>query len=137
MTFTEVMVASVLLGFSTQLGLQSWTATARAADRIAAETALAVQLDQQLLASQRLLAGGLGSGLLLQGDSCRLDSAVIEQLLDQELPPTAGLERQLVTATDVDGVWLIWRRGVIDEQQPWQRRILLTPAGLGLCGAQR
>ena len=137
MTFTEVMVASVVLSFSTQLSLQSWTVTARSADRIATEKVLAVQLDQQVLASQRLLAGGLGSDLLLKRPSCRLDSAVIEQLLDQELPATAGLERQLVTANDLEGVWLVWRRGGIDEQPPWQRRILLTPAGLGLCGAQR
>ena len=134
MTFTEVMVASVLLSFSTQLGLQSWTATARAADRTAAQTALTVQLDQQVLASQRLLAASSGSDLLLKGSTCRLDSAAIQQLLDAELPPTAGLERELVMATNLQGLWLVWHDGLENEPQLWQRRLLLTPAGLGLCG---
>ena len=134
MTFTEVVVASVVLSLSACLGLQSWTATAQSADRTATQTALAVQLDQQVLASQRLLAVAPGSALLLKGSSCRLDSAAIQQLLDAELPPTAGLERELVTTTDLEGVWLVWHGAPMNDQQPWQRRILLTPAGLGLCG---
>ena len=134
MTFSEVVVASVVLSLSAQLGLQSWTATARAADRTARQTALAMQLDQQVLASQRLLAAGDGSDLLLKGPPCRLDSAAIEQLLDQELPLSSGLERELVTTTDLEGVWLVWHGAPMNDQQPWQRRILLTPAGLGLCG---
>ena len=135
MTISEVVVASVVLSLSAQLGLQSWTATARAADRTASEMALAVQLDQQVLASQRLLIAGEGSALLLQeGQPCRLNSAAIEQLLNQELPLSAGLERELVTTTDLEGVWLVWHRAPMNDQQPWQRRILLTPADLGLCG---
>jgi len=137
MTFTEVMVASVLLGFSTQLGLQSWTATARAADRTASETARAVQLDQQVLASQRLLTAGLRSRQLASDASCRIDALAIEQLLDEALPSIAGLERELVTATDLEGVWLVWHGRGMNNQQRWQRRLLLTPAGLGLCGVQR
>ena len=87
MTISEVVVASVVLSLSAQLGSQSWTATARAADRTASETALAVQLDQQVLASQRLLTAGEGTGLLLQeGQSCRLDPVAIDQLLDDALP---------------------------------------------------
>ena len=134
MTFTEVVVASVVLSLSARLGLQSWTATARAADRTATQTALTVQLDQQVLASQRLLAASSGSDLLLKGSTCRLDSAAIQQLLDAELPPTAGLERELVMATNLQGLWLVWHDGLENEPQPWQRRLLLTPAGLGLCG---
>ena len=134
MTFTEVVVASVVLSLSARLGLQSWTATARAADRTATQTALTVQLDQQVLASQRLLAASSGSDLLLNGSTCRLDSAAIQQLLDAELPPTAGLERELVMATNLQGLWLVWRGAFVNEQQPWQRRVLLTAAGLGLCG---
>lgn len=134
MTFTEVVVASVVLSLSARLGLQSWTATARAADRTATQTALTVQLDQQVLASQRLLAASSGSDLLLKGSTCRLDSAAIQQLLDAELPPTAGLERELVMATNLQGLWLVWRGAFVNEQQPWQRRVLLTAAGLGLCG---
>ena len=134
MTFTEVVVASVVLSLSARLGLQSWTATARAADRTATQTALTVQLDQQVLASQRLLAASSGSDLLLKGSTCRLDSAAIQQLLDAELPPTAGLERELVMATNLKGLWLVWRGAFVNEQQPWQRRVLLTAAGLGLCG---
>ncbi|CRY92639.1 putative lipoprotein [Synechococcus sp. WH 8103] len=61
MTFTEVVVASVVLSLSACLGLQSWTATAQSADRTATQTALAVQQDQQVLASQRLLAAASGS----------------------------------------------------------------------------
>ena len=135
MTISEVVVSSVVLSLSAQLGLQSWTVTARAADRTASEMALAVQLDQQVLASQRLLIAGEGSALLMQeGQPCRLNSAAIEQLLNQELPLSAGLERELVTTTDLEGVWLVWHGAPMNDQQPWQRRILLTPAGLGLCG---
>ena len=143
MTISEVVVASVVLSLSAQLGSQSWTATARAADRTASETALAVQLDQQVLASQRLLTAGEGSGLLLQeGQPCRLDPVAIDQLLDDALPAIPGLKRELVTAPDLEGVWLVWQGSSMHDQlpmhdqQPWQRRRLLTPAGLGLCGAQ-
>jgi len=143
MTISEVVVASVVLSLSAQLGSQSWTATARAADRTASETALAVQLDQQVLASQRLLTAGEGTGLLLQeGQSCRLDPVAIDQLLDDALPAIPGLKRELVTAPDLEGVWLVWQGSSMHDQlpmhdqQPWQRRRLLTPAGLGLCGAQ-
>ena len=143
MTISEVMVASVVLSLSAQLGSQSWTATARAADRTASETALAVQLDQQVLASQRLLTAGEGSGLLLQeGQPCRLDPVAIDQLLDDALPAIPGLKRELVMAPDLEGVWLVWQGSSMHDQlpmhdqQPWQRRRLLTPAGLGLCGAQ-
>lgn len=143
MTISEVVVASVVLSLSAQLGLQSWTATARAADRTASEMAVAVQLDQQVLASQRLLTAGEGSGLLLQeGQPCRLDPVAIDQLLDDALPAIPGLKRELVTAPDLEGVWLVWQGSSMHDQlpmhdqQPWQRRRLLTPAGLGLCGAQ-
>ena len=137
MTISEVVVASVVLSLSAQLGSQSWTATARAADRTASETALAVQLDQQVLASQRLLTAGEGTGLLLQeGQSCRLDPVAIDQLLDDALPAIPGLKRELVMAPDLEGVWLVWQGSPMHDQQPWQRRRLLTPAGLGLCGAQ-
>lgn len=133
MTFTEVVVASVVLTLSTHLGLQSWTSTVSAADRHARQRDLALQLDQQVLASQRLLAAGAGSASLLQGSSCRLDSVVIEQLLDRSLPSLTGFDRSLVTAADLEGVWLVWRGEGMTAQQPWQRRILFTPAGLGLC----
>ena len=134
MTFTEVVVASVVLSLSAQLGLQSWISTAQATGRISSETALVVQLDQQVLASQRLLEAGAESGWLLQGSACRLDADAMEELLDAELSPLAGVKRELVTATDQQGVWLIWRGALTNGQQPWQRRRLLTPAGLGLCG---
>ena len=135
MTVTEVVVASVVLSLSAQLGLQSWSATARAADRTASETARAVQLDQQVLASQRLLTAGLRSRQLPSDAPCRIDAVAIEQQLDDALPSIAGLQRELVAATDLEGVWLVWHGRGLNNQQRWQRRLLLTPAGLGLCGA--
>ena len=135
MTVTEVVVASVVLSLSAQLGLQSWSATARAADRAASEKALAVQLDQQVLASQRLLTAGLRSRQLPSDAPCRIDAVAIEQQLDDALPSIAGLQRELVAATDLEGVWLVWHGRGLNNQQRWQRRLLLTPAGLGLCGA--
>ena len=135
MTVTEVVVASVVLSLSAQLGLQSWSATARAADRTASETALAVQLDQQVLASQRLLTAGLRSRQLPSDAACRIDAVAIEQQLDDALPSIAGLQRELVATTDLEGVWLVWYGRGMNNQQRWQRRLLLTPAGLGLCGA--
>ena len=90
MTFTEVVVASVVLSLSAQLGLQSWISTAQATGRISSETALVVQLDQQVLASQRLLDAGAESGWLLQGSACRLDADAMEELLDAELSPLEG-----------------------------------------------
>ena len=135
MTFSEVVVASVVLSLSAQLGLQSWTATARAADRTARQTALAMQLDQQVLASQRLLTAGLRSRQLPSDAPCRIDAVAIEQQLDDALPSIAGLQRELVAATDLEGVWLVWHCPGLNNQQRWQRRLLLTPAGLGLCGA--
>ena len=133
MTVTEVVVASVVLSLSAQLGLQSWSATARAADRTASETALAVQLDQQVLASQRLLTAGLRSRQLPSDAACRLDPVAIDQLLDDALPAIPGLKRELVMAPDLEGVWLVWHGLGMNNQHRWQRRLLLTPAGLGLC----
>ena len=135
MTISEVVVSSVVLSLSAQLGLQSWTVTARAADRTASEMALAVQLDQQVLASQRLLTAGLRSRQLPSDAPCRIDAVAIEQQLDDALPSIAGLQRELVAATDLEGVWLVWHGRGLNNQQRWQRRLLLTPAGLGLCGA--
>ena len=93
--------------------------------------------------SQRLLSAGEESGLLLQeGQPCRLDPVAIDQLLDDALPAIRGLKRELVMAPDLEGVWLVWQGSPMHDQQPkhdqqpWQRRRLLTPAGLGLCGAQ-
>ena len=91
-----------------------------------------------MLASQRLLTAGEIRLLLQEGQPCRLDPVAIDQLLDDALPAIPELKRELVTAPDLEGVWLVWQ--VVDDQlpmndqQPWQRRILLTPAGLGLCG---
>lgn len=135
MTLTEVVVASVVLSLSAQLGLQSWSATARAADRTASETALAVQLDQQVLASQRLLTAGLRSRQLPSDAPCQIDAVAIEQQLDDALPSIAGLQHELVAATDLEGVWLVWHGRGMNNLQRLQRRLLLTPAGLGLCGA--
>ena len=135
MTVTEVVVASVVLSLSAQLGLQSWSATALAADRTASETALAVQLDQQVLASQRLLTAGLRSRQLPSDAPCRIDAVAIEQQLDDALPSIAGLQHELVAATDLEGVWLVWHGRGMNNLQRLQRRLLLTPAGLGLCGA--
>ena len=123
------------LTLSLQMSLQSWWALARTESRTVQWEALLLELDQRVLASRRILRSR--SSQLLQGlpdQPCRLDPESVETALDPIFPAQPKLDRVVSLAPDRRSVWLVWRRGMPDGHPPLQRQLLLTAAGLGLCG---
>ena len=85
------------------------------------------RLEYRLLASRRVLA--MASSL---ESSCRFDrDALADQL--SRLPPDPALIQQLVEDPAAQGVWLTLNAVDPNLDRPLERRLLLTPAGLGLC----
>ena len=126
MTLPEVLVSAVILGISSHTSLQGWSATtARAASAEQRQQQLQ-QLDQQVLAAGRLL-----SRLPLNSEDCRFASNAVLQLT-AALPISAPLQQGFELDASAQGIWLELERP--GPPQPLQRRVLFTPAGLGLCG---
>ena len=135
MTLTEVAVSAAVLSLSVQMSLQSWWALARTESRTVQREALLLELDQRVLASRRILRSRANQ--LTHGgpeQRCRLDPEAVETALDPMFPAQPKLDRVVSLASDRRSVWLVWRRGMPDGHPPLQRQLLLTAAGLGLCG---
>ena len=126
MTLPEVLVSVVILGISSHASLQGWSATtARAVSSEQRQQQLR-ELDQQVLAAGRLL-----SRLPLDSEDCRFTSNAVAQLT-AALPTSAPLQQRFELDLSAQGIWLELERP--GQPQPLQRRVLFTPAGLGLCG---
>ena len=126
MTLPEVLVSVVILGISSHASLQGWSATtARAVSSEQRQQQLR-ELDQQVLAAGRLL-----SRLPLDSEDCRFTSNAVAQLT-AALPISAPLQQGFELDASAQGIWLELERP--GQPQPLQRRVLFTPAGLGLCG---
>ena len=127
MTLTEVLVSSVILGLSSQVSLQGWSRTSRAA-------LVSAQLDQQVqLLEQRLLASrrALASAPVADVD-CRWDLEAVSGVLEG-LPENADLETSWRFEPSADGLWLSVELTDADASIPFIRSQLFTPAGLGHC----
>ena len=72
MTISELAVSTVILGISTQLSLQGWSRSAAAAVALSQRDEQLMQMDQQLLASRRLLQ----SARAVDGD-CRFQADTV------------------------------------------------------------
>ena len=125
MTLPEVIVSAVILGISSQVSLDGWASTAARAARSEQRQQHLQQLDQQVLSAERLL-----SHASVDPDHCRFTGDVASHL-QSRLPVKAPLQLRLEPSSPEHGVWLVLQ--LIDEPSVLQRRVLFTPAGLGLC----
>ena len=127
MTISELAVSTVILGISTQLSLQGWSRSAAAAVALSQRDEQLMQMDQQLLASRRLLQ----SARAVDGD-CRFQADTVHWLLDQRAEQP-GLVEQRDLSADRQALWLTL--SLPGDESPLRRR-LFTPAGLGLCSKE-
>ena len=126
MPLSEVLVSALILAISTHTSLHSWSRiTATTQRQTALEQAL-LQSDQQLLAARRLLRRSPAAG-------CALSPKHLDQQLAPLLPQTPGLQRSWQRDPLAGGLWLRVAVEAGTDQPRLQRRLLVTPAGLGLC----
>ena len=125
MTLAEVIVSALILGISSQASLQGWASTTARAARSEQRQQHLQQLDQQVLSAERLL-----SRYPVNPSHCRFQRDVASHLQGR-LPVKAPLEQRLESASNEERLWLVLK--LIDETSVLKRRVLFTPAGLGLC----
>jgi len=125
MTLPEVIVSALILGISSQASLHGWASTTARAARSELLQQHLQQLDQQVLSAERLL-----SRASVDPDDCRF-SRDVSSHLQERLPVTAPLEQRLEPTSNEQGIWLVLQ--LVEETSVLQRRVLFTPAGLGLC----
>ena len=125
MTLPEVIVSALILGISSQVSLDGWASTTARAARSEQRQQQLHQLDQQVLSAERLL-----SRFPVDPNHCRFSEDVVPDL-QERLPATAPLEQRFELPSSEHGVWLVLQ--LIDKSSVLERRVLFTPAGLGLC----
>ena len=129
MTLTEVVVSAAILGISTQVGLQGWTSTAKASASAALIDQQHQRLEQRLLASRRLLQASE-----VVDAACRFDVDAVDGVLAAMPLDPALLERWVWDPLEpATRLWLTLQLAEADGDLPHERRLLLTPAGLGHC----
>ena len=124
MTFAEVLISALILGISSQVGLQGWTRTAQAATAADQMDQQRIQLEQRLLMTRRVLATAP-----VADRHCRLDGDAVDAALEA-LPVDPAITATLEPDLALDGLWFTVALGSL------QRRQLFTPAGLGHCRAE-
>ena len=125
MTLPEVIVSALILGISSQVSLDGWASTTARAARSEQRQQQLQKLDQQVLSAERLL-----SHAAVDPDHCRFVGDVVSDL-QERLPVAAPLEQRLESSSNEQGIWLLLQ--LSDETSVLKRRVLFTPAGLGLC----
>ena len=125
MTLPEVIVSALILGISSQVSLQGWTSAMARAERSEQRQQHLQLLDQQVLSAERLL-----SRFPVDPDDCRFVGDVVSDL-QERLPATTSFEQRLKQSSSEQGLWLVLQ--LSNETSALERRVLFTPAGLGLC----
>ena len=125
MTLPEVIVSALILCISSQASLQGWASTTARAARSEQRQQQLQQLDQQVLSAERLLAR-----YSVDPNHCRFSGDVATHL-QALLPVAAPLHQRLESLSNDQGIWLVLQ--LINETSVLKRRVLFTPAGLGLC----
>ena len=133
MTFSEVLVAALVLGISGQVSVSSWSRAAAAASQGDTLQEMLQRSDEHLLATRRLLGRGSGDRLLAVGNACRFNAARLQERLEPLQADASDLITDLSFDAAGDGLWLQLTLRQPGDQQPLKRRQYLTPAGLGLC----
>ena len=135
MTLSEVVVASLVVGISSQVSVQGWSTSARS---VAVGDNLQQTLqrtDQRLLAVRRILQHADPKELLTNDGSCRLDPRAVFAGIAAALPPDPQLQQHWSADEKGAGLWLELSKSSSDGVPSLQRRQLFTAAGLGLCSA--
>ena len=129
MTLTEVVMSAAILGISTQVGLQGWASTAKASASAALIDQQHQRLEQRLLASRRLLQASD-----LVDAACHFDADAVQHAL-AVMPRDPAVLESWVWDPLAPGtrLWLTLQLVEADGDLPHERRLLLTPAGLGHC----
>ena len=127
MTLTEVVVSALIMGISSQVSLQGWSRTSRAAATSARTDQQVRLLEQRLLASRRALA----MAPVAEAD-CRWDPEAVVGVLEG-LPNETDLEVSWQFQPSGDGLWLGVELTDSDASIQFKRSQLFTPAGLGHC----
>ena len=128
MTLSELAVATVILGISTQLSLKGWSRSAAAALALSQRDQHLMLIEEQLLTSRRLLQSAQAVD-----DNCRFQAETVQRLLDQR-PKHVALVEQWTLSADRQALWLTFALSAAPS--PLRRRRLFTPAGLGLCAKE-
>ena len=132
MTLSEAIVSALILAISTRVSLQGWSHTSNAAIDAAQRRQQLQQLELLLLSGRRTLQGSAAASLLINNDGrCRFDQPAVISLLQSSLPPDPDLAVQVSPDSDAQAILLSVQHL---EQPALKRQLLLTPAGLGLCG---
>ena len=106
MTLAEVMVSALILGISAQTSLQGWGRSTSAVQAVATLQDASQALELYRLASLRLLRDADPQELLGPADGdCRFEVQALRQLLERNLPASAGVGLEVQPALDSDGVW--------------------------------
>ena len=132
MTLSEAIVSALILAISTRVSLQGWTHTSNAAIDAAQRRQQLQQLELLLLGGRRQLQASAAASLLINSDGrCRFDQPAVISALQSSLPPDPELAVRISPDPDAQGI----RLAVLHLEAPaLKRQLLLTPAGLGLCG---
>jgi type II secretory pathway pseudopilin PulG len=132
MTHTEVVVSAAILGISMQVGLQGWASTAKTSASAALIDQQHQRLEQRLLASRRRLQESD-----LVDPACRFDVDAVDGIL-AALPADSAVLEQWVwdPLSPATRLWLTLQLAEADPDTPPERRLLLTPAGLGHCSRE-
>ena len=132
MTLTEVVVSAAILGISMQVGLQGWASTAKTSASAALIDQQHQRLEQRLLASRRLLQASD-----LVDAACRFDVDAVDGILAALPADSAVLEQWgWDPRSPATRLWLTLQLAEADPDTPPERRLLLTPAGLGHCSRE-
>ena len=135
MTLIEVVVSSVVLAGSSSAALGVWNQAATELQRTTQLDALALQLETARITTERWLQSDEASVDLLDHTSpdCRFNSAALKAVVAEHLP--IGSEVSTHWSADPQGLGH-WLELTADSQQitpPLHRRLLISPAGYGLC----
>ena len=125
MNLPEVIVSALILGISSQVSLDGWASTTARAVRSEQRQQHLQQLNQQVLSAERLL-----SRAAVDPDHCRFVGDVASHL-QVRLPVAVPLEQWFESSATGQGIWLVLQ--LDEETLVLKRRVLFTPAGLGLC----
>jgi hypothetical protein len=115
-----------------QVGLQGWASTAKTSASAALIDQQHQRLEQRLLASRRLLQASD-----LVDAACRFDVDAVDGIL-AALPADSAVLEQWVwdPLSPATRLWLTLQLAEADPDTPPERRLLLTPAGLGHCSRE-
>ena len=135
MTLSEVLVASLVVGISSQVSVQGWSNSVRS---VAVGDNLQKTLqraDQRLLAVRRMLRNADPMELLVDDASCRLDPGAVAAWIGSALPQGLQIQERWTAGETGVGLWLVMSLTAPKGLPSLQRRQLFTAAGLGLCSA--